>query len=97
MASISCHPIQLSAVYSQNLYPIPFQEAGPSRALIVVESSSSDEPIAPVPEKRVALPSAQAREIRFKEVINLSPESADPLLLLANPCLYSFAGTRHSQ
>nr|XP_034604565.1 flocculation protein FLO11-like [Setaria viridis] len=45
----------------------PMEEAGRSRALIIVESSSSDELVAPVPESRAALPPAQAEEIRFKE------------------------------
>ena len=35
----------LPILYSQNLFSMSFQEAGLSRALIVVESSSSDEPI----------------------------------------------------
>ena len=47
------------------------QEAGPSRTPIIVESSSSDEPILPVPKPRVVIPQTQMEEIRFKEVRSL--------------------------
>lgn len=45
----------------------PTEEAGPSRTPIIIESSSSDELVARVPELRAALPPMQAEEIRFKE------------------------------
>ncbi|XP_034586742.1 uncharacterized protein [Setaria viridis] len=45
----------------------PTEEVGPSRGPIIVESSSSDKLVAPVPEPRAALPPAQAEEMRFKE------------------------------
>lgn len=51
---------------------------------IIVESSSSDELVAPAPEPRVALPQAQVEEIRLKEVRDLSSESADFLFPSAN-------------
>ena len=76
---------------------MPFQEAGPSGALITIESSSSDEPNAPVPETRETLPPAQAREIRFKEVTILPSESADFLSPLAYPLLYFLTGARYPQ
>ena len=86
---------QFPIAYLQDLFSMSFQEAGPSGALIIVESSSSDEPTAPAPETRETLPPTQAREIRFKEVTNLPLESADSPLLLANPSLYFPTGARH--
>ena len=62
----------------------------------MIESSSSGEPGAPIPETRETLP-AQAREIRFKEVTILPSESADFLSLLAYPLLRSLTGARFSQ
>jgi len=88
---------QFPIAYSQDLLLCLFQEAGPSGALITIESSSSDEPNVPVPETRETLPPVQAREIRFKEVTNLPSESADFLSLLAYPLLYFLTGARYPQ
>ncbi|XP_014660844.1 uncharacterized protein LOC106804386 [Setaria italica] len=43
------------------------EEVGPSRMPIIVDSSSSNEPVALAPEPREALPLTQTEEIRFKE------------------------------
>src|SRR5688572_12883493 len=51
---------------------VPSREAGPSTAPIIVESSSSDEPMAPAPEPRITASQMKLEEIRFKEVRNLS-------------------------
>jgi len=61
----------LSASPNQPL--VILQEPGPSRAPIIVESSSSDEPMAPVLESRVTVSQTQLEEIRFKEVRDLPP------------------------
>nr|XP_034603312.1 uncharacterized protein LOC117863625 [Setaria viridis] len=57
------------------------REAGPSRAPIIVESSS-DDPMVPAPESRVIVSQTQLEEIRFKE------EQDTP-----NNSLFSFAVT----
>ena len=48
--------------------PISSQRAGPSTAPIVVESSSSDEPMAQATEQDTTASQAQHEEIRFKMV-----------------------------
>ena len=61
----------LSAPPNQPL--VIFREAGPSKAPIIVESSSSDEPMVPAPESRVTASQTQFEEIRFKEVRDFPP------------------------
>lgn len=77
--------------------PVFSQGAGPSTAPIIVESSSSDEPMAQAPEQGVTASQVQHEEIRFKAV-SYVPAFTQPIRFYSQPIYSSFLlspGTRH--